>query len=70
MKELDDIKKNFNAIESDLITIKQHFNDMIECILYDDVYTDLTPKDIARIINYRTGIKKCYKLIDMINDEK
>lgn len=68
MMNVEDIKNNFNTIERDLIEIKQHFNDMIECILYDNVYSDLTAKDITRIINYRIGIKKCLMMIDLINE--
>lgn len=68
MTNIEDIKKNFNNIECDLIDIKQHFNDMIECILYDDLERELTLQDIERIKCYRVGIRKCYKLIDIINE--
>lgn len=68
MTNIEDIKKNFNNIECDLIDIKQHFNDMIECILYDDLERELTLQDIERIKRYRVGIRKCYKLIEIINE--
>ena len=63
-----DLRKEFNLVEKDLIDIKQQFNETIESILYDDVFSDLTDKDIERIINYRKGIAKCYMMIDKINE--
>ena len=63
-----DLRKDFNLVEKDLIDVKQQFNETIESILYDDVFSELTDKDIKRIINYRKGIAKCYMMIDKINE--
>lgn len=58
---------DFISIQSDLISYKQHCNDMIECILYNNLDKELTGKDIEKIRCYRIAIKKCYDMIDICN---
>ena len=49
-----------------LVSRKQDLGEYIECIIYDDMASDLSVKNLVEINDLKRLINECYELIDIL----